>query len=119
MKTNIFHITEIISVITGKMVATSHMDGICRLLEFMCGEPIYTHQIPRAIRECSPYLVEQFPVLATETADGVTEELLEEWAASMEENYGKVMPVRPLLRSAHHSIDAISELQRLKITALQ
>ncbi|MGR9200171.1 hypothetical protein ACVMIX_006615 [Rhizobium leguminosarum] len=46
MSTKEFHITEIISVVTGKAVAISHVDGIHRFLEFMCGERIYTPQIP-------------------------------------------------------------------------
>ncbi|PZP86523.1 MAG: hypothetical protein DI582_02725 [Azospirillum brasilense] len=114
MNTKAFHITEIISVITGKMVATSHMDGIHPFLEFMCGEPIFTHQIPRAVRECSPYLLKQFPMLADEKAEGITKETLQAWAANMEAKYGKMLAVEPLPEGAHFRADPISELESMK-----
>lgn len=109
-----FHITDILSVTTGKMVAASHMDGIHSILEFMCGEPIYTHQVPRAIRECAPYLLKQFPMLADESGEGATQASLQEWARSMERKYGRMLAVEPLPEGAHFRADPASELQSMK-----
>lgn len=109
-----FHITVIISVVTGKMVAISHMDGIHSFLDFMCGEPIYNLQIPRASRTCAPYLLEQFPMLEGEKAEGVTERTLKQWAAAVEKKYGAMLPVKPLPAGVHAHIDPITELQSIK-----
>lgn len=114
MKMKEFHITEVISVIIGKMVSISHMDGVHALLEFMCGEPIYTQQIPRAIRECAPYLLKQFPMLEGENAEEITQDTLEDWAAAMCQRYGERLPVKPLPVGARFRIDPISELEAMK-----
>lgn len=109
-----FHITEVISITTGKMVATSQIDAIYDVLEFMCGEPIQTHQIPRAIRECAPYLLKQFPMLQGEQAESVTQANLKEWALAMEQKYGKTLAVEPLPAGVHLQIDPITELENMK-----
>lgn len=114
MQTKLFHITEVISITCGKMVSVSHMDGIHQMLEFMCGEPIYNHQIPRAVRECAPYLLQQFPALADENADGVTEDTLGQWSSRVAEKYGKMLSVEPLPAGVHFKCDPISELESMK-----
>ena len=32
------------------------MDGIYDILNFLTGDNLYTHQLPRAMRECEPWL---------------------------------------------------------------
>ncbi|MCK0197410.1 hypothetical protein MWN34_10845 [Ancylobacter sp. 6x-1] len=84
------------------------------MLEFMYGEPIYSHQIPRAVRECAPYLLRQFPALADENADDVTAETLGEWSSRVAEKYGTMLSVEPLPAGVHLTCDPISELESMK-----
>ena len=64
MATKKFHLSDILSVTTGRLVSTRHMDGIYDILNFMTGDNLFTHQLPRASKECEPYLLKQFPELA-------------------------------------------------------
>ena len=56
-----FHISDVLSVTTGRLVSSRHMDGIYDILNFLTGDNLYTHQLPRAMRECKPWLRSQFP----------------------------------------------------------
>ncbi|WP_445080300.1 DUF7736 domain-containing protein [Brevibacillus laterosporus] len=50
-----FHISDILSVTTGKLLSTRRMDGVYDILNHMTGESLLTHQLPRAIRVCAPF----------------------------------------------------------------
>lgn len=65
MQTKQFHISDVLSITTGRLVSTRHMDGVYDILNFMTGDNLFTHQLPRASDECKPYLLEQFPQLDT------------------------------------------------------
>jgi hypothetical protein len=56
-----FHISDVLSVTTGRLVSSRHMEGIYDILNFLTGDNLYTHQLPRAFRECAPWMRTQFP----------------------------------------------------------
>jgi len=58
-----FHISDVLSVTTGRLVSCRHMEGIYDILNFLTGDNLFTHQLPRAGRECEPWLRTQFPQL--------------------------------------------------------
>lgn len=61
MKT--FHISDVLSITTGRLVSSRHMVGIYDILNFLTGDSLFTHQLPRAMRECEPWLRILFPAL--------------------------------------------------------
>ena len=105
-----FHIGDILTVTTGKLVSLRHMEGVYEILNFMCGDSLYTHQLPRASKECRPYLIAQHPQLAAVTGDEVTPENFGEWLAAQVATHGEYLPVNPLPAHAHEFIDPLSEL---------
>jgi hypothetical protein len=58
-----FHISDVLSATTGRLVSSRHMEGVYDILNFVTGDNLYTHQLPRAMRECEPWLRTQFPTL--------------------------------------------------------
>jgi hypothetical protein len=58
-----YHIGDVLSVTTGRVVSPRHVDGLVDILQFMTGERLYSHQLPRAIENCKPHLVTQYPWL--------------------------------------------------------
>ena len=62
-KTKKFHILDVLSVTTGRLLSPRGMDGIYDILGFMTGEDLFTHQLPRASDVCKPYLLRRFPKL--------------------------------------------------------
>lgn len=70
MKTKQFPLRDILSVTTGRLLTKArgpHDNGISALyalLGWMTGDAPFTHQLPRFIEECEPWLLRWFPELA-------------------------------------------------------
>ena len=114
MVTKSFHIGDILSITTGRLVSLEHIGGVYKILGWMTGEDLMTHQLPRVSDECAPALREQFPDLAEISAEGVTitsEVECVTWLASLEPKYGTRREVRPLDPADHTRIDPISEIK--------
>ena len=65
----LFHISDVLTLTTTKLVSSRHMDGVYDILQFLTGRDVYTHQVPGAMKACEPYLRSQFPSLFPESAD--------------------------------------------------
>jgi len=59
-----FHIGDLLSVVTERLVSPSHMDGVYAVVDWMTGVPHLTHQLLRAGDVCKPHLLRQHPWLA-------------------------------------------------------
>lgn len=60
----LFHISDVLTVTTGRLVSRRHMAGVYDILNFLTGDDLFTHQLPRAVQECEPWLKTQFPQLS-------------------------------------------------------
>ena len=111
-----FHIGDILSVTTGKLVSPRHIGGVYDILNWMTGESLMTHQLPRVSRECEPFLKAQHPDLSEIVVpDSVnSEETLLFWLAEQTERYGETRPVAPLAASDHTRIDPIAEIKMMR-----
>lgn len=113
MKT--FHLGDILSVTTGCLVAPRRMEAMYDLLDYMTGDSLLTHQLPRACAECAPALLAQHPQLANvsvpEAFDGEAHVWL--WLGEQVERFGEELPVEPLDTKDHTRIDPISELKMM------
>lgn len=63
MASRTFPLDEVITIATGRLVAKRHIDAVYDVLNFMTGDNLFTHQLPRAREECNPYLLTQHPSL--------------------------------------------------------
>jgi hypothetical protein len=114
--TRAFHIGDILTITTGRLVSPDHMDGVYRILNWMTGDNLFTHQLPRACAECAPSLRQQFPDLA---AVEVPAELSGEtdvtaWLEAQIAIYGDVRQVEPLAAEDHTHMDPLAELRQLR-----
>jgi len=111
MATKDFHLGDILSVTTGHLVSPRHMEGVYDILNWMTGEILYTHQLPRVAREAGPVLLVAHPKLASISVPEFAkpDEVLE-WLADQVAIYGEALPVPQLTEDQHESIDPISEL---------
>jgi hypothetical protein len=110
MEARDFDLGDILSVTHDRLVSPRHIEGVYDILNFMTGDNLYTHQLPRAGRECKPVLLLQHPVLKEIDIEGVN---AENWRATMGAlyaKYGKTLPVEPCGPGVHEQIDPMSEL---------
>lgn len=107
-----FHIADILSITTGILVSQELIGGVYKILNWMTGENIYTHQIPRASREAAPILLSKYPALADvqSDAESVNPDNHAHFIAKMEQRFGKMLAVPQMNLHQHERIDALSEL---------
>ncbi|MFJ4653897.1 hypothetical protein ACIP5Y_21750 [Nocardia sp. NPDC088792] len=111
--TKSFHIGDILSVLSGRLVSPRHMDGLYDLLGWMTGDKPMTNQLPRFADECADSLRRQFPDLAAlDVPAGLNSEAaVLFWLGEQEPKYGVRRNVEPLPPSDHTSIDPIAEVK--------
>ena len=114
--TRTFHLGDVLSVTTGRLVSPSHMDGIYGVLNWMTSDDLMTHQLPRAIDECQGPLLAQHPDLAAiEMPDDFGgKEGVDRWLAEQVARYGETREVAPLTDGGHARIDPITELRQMR-----
>jgi hypothetical protein len=112
-----FHLGDILSVTTGYLVSPRHMDGIYDVLNWMTGDNLFTHQLPRASDECQPHLLAQHPDLASVDVpdfDGVSRDdvkaAVEVWLSEQVALFGEYRDVAPLADEDHTTINPLVEL---------
>jgi hypothetical protein len=103
-----FHLGDVLCITGEKLVSPRHIEGVYDILNFMTGDSLYTHQLPRAMRQCRPILLEQYPWLAEVDDTEVTGENWREWLASQVEKYGEEIEVAQLKH--YESINPLDEL---------
>lgn len=109
-----FHLGDILSITIGRLVSPRHMEGVYDILNYMTGESLSTHQLPRVYDECKPHLLEQMPWLDEIKDDPrrIRQKPFH-WLDEQVARYGEMHEVRPLKHGEHVSIDPIQEAAQL------
>lgn len=114
-ETKSFHIGDILSVTSERLVSLDHIGGVYNILGWMVNDDeLMTHQLPRVSDECAPLLRDLFPDLAAIDVNGATitsEAECVAWLASLEPMYGTHRDVPRLPREDHTEIDPIAEIK--------
>lgn len=111
-----FDPSVIASILTTHLLSVNGIQGVYEILNYMTGEPVFTHQIPRCVREAQPVLEAALPEVAAwvktsgyESVDGP--ETHKVWIASVNEYWkGRTFEVPRMGINQHESIDPVSEL---------
>jgi hypothetical protein len=113
--TKTFELGDVLSITTGHLVSRRHIDGIYDILNYMTGDNLFTHQLPRAMDECKPFLLAQHPELADVTvADVHGRDEVYAWLDKQEAKFGALIDVEPVPTEDHTYIDPISELRMMR-----
>ena len=56
-----FHLGDVLSVTSDFLLSPRKIDGVYDILNYMTGDDLYTHQLPRASKECKPWLLRKHP----------------------------------------------------------
>lgn len=106
-----FHLGDILSITTGRLVSPRHMDGIYDILNYMSGDNLFTHQLPRVMGEARPILLAAHPQLSSVDEDAeIGPNNVGAWLAAQVALFGEMLPVPKLNEDQHERIDPMSEL---------
>lgn len=106
-----FELGAVLTITEGSFVAQGGIEAIYDILNYMTGDSLFTHQLPRAAIACEGPLLEQHPQLAGVKAPVWREDVkahVDEWVAEMKALYGDTLPVVPLVE--WHHMDPLQEL---------
>jgi hypothetical protein len=115
METKQFHLGDILSITTGRLVSPRHIDGVYDILNHMTGDSLFTHQLGRASDEYKPYLIMEMPWLAEIDHSSVTTDNWQQWLQEQVAKYGEMHEVRPIHPEDHEIIDPVDELRRMGV----
>lgn len=109
METKEFPTADVLSTITGMLMAD--IGGVYEVLNWMTGESVFTHQIPRVSREVVPVVLDMHPSLqqAIDEAPNVNCETVAHWRQTWEDRYGPTIAVPKFTPETHERIDPMSE----------
>ena len=128
-----FHISDLLSVTTQRHVSINGIKVIYAILSYLTNDTVYTHQIPRAMRETEAVLKEQFPELFSdhpkmeaalaeldESLAGIADEARKQvclnWVEDVRKSFGLpeyVMIASPMAADHHERIDPVEELEQM------
>lgn len=107
-----FATADVLGTLTGVLLRDGGIGGIYEVLNWMTGENLFTHQLPRVGREAVPVLLARHPHLqsAIDEAEQVNGDNYMTWKETWENRYGPVIAVPKFTAATHEHIDPMSEL---------
>lgn len=104
MTTRQFQLGDVLSITTGKLVSPRLIDGVYDILNYMTRDNLFTHQLPRAMRECAPWVLRQHPQLGEIDASSVSKGCWQDWLSEQVDRFGETLDVEPIPRDDHERI---------------
>jgi hypothetical protein len=121
--TKTFHIGDLITVVTGRLVSPNHIGGVYEVCDHVTGEAHMTHQLPRASKTVTPWLIDQHPWLADITVPDfdipedapreAAERIVAEWLSGPAAHYGEHHEVKAMPFGMYVGQEPITELQEM------
>ena len=108
MNRKVFSLGAVLSVTTDRLFAP--LGQLYEILNFMTRDNLFTHQLPRAARECKPYILRQHPEFEGLDVSGVTPENWREFLSEQEQRFGKSRLVEEVPEDDHARKDPVVEL---------
>ena len=110
-----FHIGDILSVTTGKLVSPRHIDGVYDILGYMSGAggSVWTHELPVLSDKYKPYILEKYPELKGVNTDNVNVDNWEEWLNEKVAEFGEKLEIPKIGEGRKEMDDPITSLEKM------
>ena len=94
-----FSFGQILSISQDKLMCD--IGGVYEILNYMTNDNLMTHQLPRACKECRPWILHQLPFLKEIDLAHVNRENWQSVLLELQDKYGKEFDVQPIPRDDH------------------
>lgn len=114
-ETKAFPTLDVLSAITGVIVTLRKIEPVYEVLNFMTGESLFTHQLPRVGEEARAVMLEFQPMLAEaiKEAGQVTPDNWQQWGRTWLKRYGAQLMVPRMTATQHKTVHALDEAQAM------
>ena len=106
-----FDLGTVLTITTG--ILLTKIDNVYKILDYMTGDSLFTHQLPRVSRECEPILLKQFPQLKGIDVSDVNSDNWNDFLQKQIEIFGNEFEVIPVSLFEHQHIDPLEELESM------
>jgi len=106
-----FSLGQILSITTGKLMCD--IGKVYEILNYLTNDNLFTHQLPRASKECQPWLLHRLSWLKEIDLSNVNRENWEEILSELELKYGKQFELEPIPRDDHDYKNPLDELESM------
>lgn len=93
---NKFHITDILSVTSGRIVSRDYVDGLYEIISFLMDKAVPPSRLEQAREICRSYLMRQMPELQGIDTQEVNPDTYDEWVEALENRFGAIHTLKPL-----------------------
>lgn len=115
-------IGDVLSVTTGILLSERRMAGVHEILDWLTGDTLMTHQLPRAMDAAAPWVLEQHPWLASVQPPDVTGDVTSEaremrvhaWLTRVRVKLGDTVRLRPMAVGTWEPRNPIVELLQMR-----
>lgn len=90
------HISDLLTVMTGIMVSQNGFSKVHQLIEFICECTVFTHQLPRVVKEMRPELEKQFPQFKDILTHKLEPDQVDSWVQDQIQKHGEWFEVSPI-----------------------
>jgi len=91
-----FHITDLLSVVSGRVVSVNHVSGLYNVLNYMTQSNVAARDRQRAAAACRQIILTTLPDLEAVAVDEITSENWGVWVAGQEQQFGALHPLPKL-----------------------
>lgn len=102
---------EIVSAGTGRLCCP--MERVYAIMNHLTGQNLYTHQLPKAFKDCQQWVLKQHPWLATLDESECTSKTWEKWLAEAEKKAGATQHQLDPMPGGVEQRDPVEELQEI------
>lgn len=113
-KPKAFPTDHVLSVVTGRLICDG-IGPVYEVLNWMTGENLFTHQLPRVGTEATALMIKTMPELkhAVDEAEAVNGDNWQEWRDRWVARYGETIDVPKFTAADHERIDPMSEIAEM------
>lgn len=113
---------DVLSITTGVLLSERRMAGVHEILDWLTGDTLMTHQLPRAMDAVASWILQQHPWLAPVKPPSVTGDVTQEaremrirvWLELIEQRLGGTVRLRPMPVGAWEPRNPIVELLEMR-----
>lgn len=109
--TRLYALADALTMTTGRLLSPRGIEAVYDLANYMTGDNLMTHQLPRAADTCGSALLAQHPQLKdVAPPENIDPADLMTWLADTERQHGTELPVAPLPPGTWEHRNPIEEL---------
>jgi hypothetical protein len=114
-----FDLEDVLGVTTGVLLKEDGMQGIAKLLNYLTGEELYSHQLGRAANSARPHIFGQYPEMANVSPDIKQLKFASyrnSFLDNQEQKFGKRLTLTPMEMGQYQAKDPFQEFKEMIAT---